>query len=121
MVKVVTVINHILIITVIYNIAICGNVEIQEILQVCCRLTWSTIPSRAESSVGWRSRSRCMILLHRHRDTGARMGADSPWGVPPPTEAPPILLLEPDEAVRLSVEEEEGPRPVGVAGGRPLP
>ena len=58
-----------------------------------------------------------MILLHLHSDRGARMGADSPWGVPPVAEAPPTLLPAPDEDARLSVEEEEGPSPVGVAGG----
>lgn len=36
------------------------------------------MPSRAESKVGWRSRSKCMILLQRHREAGALMGADSP-------------------------------------------
>ena len=45
------------------------------------------------------------------------MGADSPWGVPPVAEAPPTLLPAPDEDARLSVEEEAGPSPVGVAGG----
>ena len=57
-----------------------------------------------------------MILLHRHRDMGARMGADSPWWVPPPAEAPPTPPPELDEPIRLSVEE-EGPSPVGVGGG----
>lgn len=57
---------------------------------VCMYSTWSTIPSRAESRVGWRSRSKCMILLQRHREAGALMGADSPE-----------LPVAPDEA-RLS-------------------
>ena len=62
-----------------------------------------------------------MILLHLHSDSEAQMGADSPWGVPPAAEAPPTLLPAPDEDARLSVEEEEGPSPVGVVGGWPLP
>ena len=38
-------------------------------------------------------------------------------GVPPVAEAPPTLLPAPDEDARSSVEEEEGPNPVGVVGG----
>ena len=43
--------------------------------------TWSTMPSRAERRVGWRSRRRCMILLHLHREAGALIGTGSPAAV----------------------------------------
>lgn len=37
--------------------------------------TWSTIPSRAESNVGCKSLSKCMIRLHLHNEAGALKGA----------------------------------------------
>ena len=46
-------------------------------MHACTDLTCSTIPSRADSSVGWRSRSRCMIRLHLHSDAGALIVAPS--------------------------------------------
>ena len=36
--------------------------------------TLSTIPSRADSNVGWRSLNKCIIWLQRHNEAGALIG-----------------------------------------------
>lgn len=41
-------------------------------------LTWSTIPSREDNTVGWMSLCMCMIREQRHMEGVARMGPVSP-------------------------------------------
>lgn len=59
--------------------------------------TWSTTPSRAERRVGWRSLSRCIILLHRHIWAVARIAPGSLWLAPGPAPVVCGVLAAPEE------------------------